>query len=82
MSTPRACFSDRGALLTVPNVRVQGPCLGGLFGRTSGKAAGFSYSTANKDAAVTWNEDTLYEYLLNPKKYIPGVYRLIIVLCC
>eukprot|EP00892_Ulva_mutabilis_P006479 jgi/Ulvmu1/4202/UM019_0181.1 len=50
----------------------QGPCLGGLFGRTSGTAAGFSYSTANKDAAITWNENTLYDYLLNPKKYIPG----------
>ena len=21
---------------------------------------------------VTWNEDTLFEYLLNPVKYIPG----------
>jgi cytochrome c2 len=46
--------------------------LGGLFGRTSGTAAGFSYSAANKDAAVTWSEETLYDYLLNPKKYIPG----------
>jgi cytochrome c2 len=34
---------------------------------------GFAYSAANKDAAITWGEDTLYEYLLNPKKYIPGV---------
>lgn len=23
-------------------------------------------------AAITWNEDTLFEYLENPKKYIPG----------
>ena len=22
--------------------------------------------------AITWNEDTLFEYLENPKKYIPG----------
>jgi cytochrome c len=21
---------------------------------------------------ITWNEDTLFEYLENPKKYIPG----------
>ena len=46
--------------------------MGGLFGRTSGTTPGFSYSAANKDAAITWGEDTLYEYLLNPKKYIPG----------
>lgn len=33
---------------------------------------GFSYSGANKDAAITWSEETLYDYLYNPKKYIPG----------
>jgi cytochrome c2 len=51
---------------------LQGPNLGGLFGRTSGTTAGFSYSAANKDAAITWGEEQLYDYLLNPKKYIPG----------
>ncbi|EFN57022.1 hypothetical protein CHLNCDRAFT_30572 [Chlorella variabilis] len=50
----------------------QGPNLGGLFGRKTGQAAGFSYSKANVDKGVTWGEDTLYDYLLNPKKYIPG----------
>lgn len=50
----------------------QGPNLGGLFGRTSGTADGFAYSAANKNAAIKWGEDTLYDYLLNPKKYIPG----------
>ena len=50
----------------------QGPNLGGLFGRTSGTTEGFVYSAANKNAAITWGEDTLYEYLINPKKYIPG----------
>ncbi len=34
--------------------------------------ASFSYSKANKEKAVEWGEDTLYEYLINPKKYIPG----------
>eukprot|EP01025_Chloroclados_australasicus_P047794 TRINITY_DN5392_c0_g1_i1.p3 TRINITY_DN5392_c0_g1~~TRINITY_DN5392_c0_g1_i1.p3 ORF type:complete len:117 (-),score=8.43 TRINITY_DN5392_c0_g1_i1:288-638(-) len=50
----------------------QGPNLGGLFGRQSGTIASFAYSRANKDKAVIWQEETLYEYLLNPKKYIPG----------
>ncbi|WIA32371.1 hypothetical protein OEZ86_003203 [Tetradesmus obliquus] len=50
----------------------QGPNLGGLFGRQSGTAAGFAYSKANKEKAVIWQEETLYDYLLNPKKYIPG----------
>jgi|Transcript_7482 cytochrome c len=50
----------------------QGPNLGGLFGRTSGTAAGYAYSDANKNKGVLWAEGTLYDYLLNPKKYIPG----------
>jgi cytochrome c len=36
----------------------------------TGMADGYSYSTANKTSGVTWGEDTLFEYLLNPKKYI------------
>mmetsp|Transcript_28923 Transcript_28923/g.57813 ORF Transcript_28923/g.57813 Transcript_28923/m.57813 type:complete len:104 (-) Transcript_28923:112-423(-) len=50
----------------------QGPNLHGLFGRQSGLAEGYSYSTANKTSGVVWGEDTLFEYLLNPKKYIKG----------
>lgn len=45
-----------------------GPNLNGLFGRQSGTTAGYSYSAANKNMAVTWGENTLYDYLLNPKK--------------
>jgi len=50
----------------------QGPNLNGLFGRQTGQAAGYSYSQANINKGITWGEDTLFEYLLNPKKYIPG----------
>lgn len=42
--------------------------MNGLFGRQSGTTAGYSYSAANKNMAVTWGENTLYDYLLNPKK--------------
>lgn len=47
-----------------------GPNLNGLFGRQSGTTAGYSYSAANKNMAVTWEESTLYNYLLNPKKVL------------
>jgi cytochrome c len=50
----------------------QGPNLHGLFGRTSGTTPGYTYSAANKNKAVVWSEEHIYEYLLNPKKYIPG----------
>ncbi|XP_035688830.1 cytochrome c, testis-specific-like [Branchiostoma floridae] len=49
-----------------------GPNLNGLFGRKTGQAAGFSYTDANKNKGITWAEDTLWVYLENPKKYIPG----------
>ncbi|KAK6825713.1 hypothetical protein PG990_002961 [Apiospora arundinis] len=49
-----------------------GPALHGLFGRKSGQVDGFSYTDANKSKGVTWEENTLFEYLENPKKYIPG----------
>jgi cytochrome c len=48
----------------------QGPNLYGFFGRQSGLADGYSYSAANKKSGITWAEDTLFEYLENPKKYI------------
>jgi cytochrome c len=50
----------------------QGPNLHGFFGRQSGQADGYSYSTANKKSGITWGDDTLFEYLENPKKYIKG----------
>ncbi|XP_060041667.1 cytochrome c-like [Erinaceus europaeus] len=46
--------------------------LHGLFGRTTDQAAGLSYMDANKNKGTTWGEETLMEYLENPKKYIPG----------
>ncbi|GAX17236.1 cytochrome c [Fistulifera solaris] len=50
----------------------QGPNLYGFFGRQSGQADGYSYSAANKKSGIIWGEDTLFEYLENPKKYIKG----------
>lgn len=45
-----------------------GPNLNGVFGRKSGQAEGFSYTAANLNKGVTWTEETLFEYLENPKK--------------
>ena len=49
-----------------------GPNLNGLFGRKTGQAAGYAYTEANVAKGITWDEKTLDEYLINPKKYIPG----------
>ncbi|XP_034456494.1 cytochrome c iso-1/iso-2-like [Hippoglossus hippoglossus] len=49
-----------------------GPNLWGLFGRKTGQAPGFSYTKANVEKGIIWDEGTLNVYLENPKKYIPG----------
>lgn len=54
-----------------------GPNLNGLFGRTSGTTAGYTYSKANKDKAVEWGEEHLYEYLLNPKKVCRSTFAIL-----
>ena len=50
----------------------QGPNLNGMFGRQSGLAEGFSYSKANKESGIIWENQTLFDFLLAPKKYIKG----------
>ncbi|CAF1273658.1 unnamed protein product [Rotaria sp. Silwood1] len=50
----------------------QGPNLHSLFGRQTGQVQGFNYSDANKSKNITWGGDTLWTYLKDPKKYIPG----------
>lgn len=49
-----------------------GPNLHGLFGRKTGSVQGYDYTAANVNKGIVWGEETLFEYLLNPKKYIPG----------
>jgi len=50
----------------------QGPPLWGLIGKQSGTTEGFMYSEANKSSGIAWSDKHLFEYLVNPKKYIPG----------
>jgi cytochrome c len=49
-----------------------GPSLHGLIGRKAGSVPGYAYSPAMKSANVTWNDDTLSKYLVDPKAFIPG----------
>jgi cytochrome c len=49
-----------------------GPVLNGLIGRKAGSVAGYSYSAANKDSGITWDEATFREYIRDPKAKIPG----------
>jgi cytochrome c len=49
-----------------------GPVLNGVIGRKAGSVAGYSYSAANKDSGITWDEATFREYIRDPKAKIPG----------
>ncbi|MCX7318066.1 MAG: cytochrome c family protein, partial [Hyphomicrobiales bacterium] len=41
-------------------------------GRKSGTVAGYSYSEANKNSGITWDEATFKDYIKDPKAKIPG----------
>ena len=49
-----------------------GPELNGLIGRHSGAVEGYSYSNANKNSGLTWDEATFAEYIKDPRARIPG----------
>jgi cytochrome c len=49
-----------------------GPSLNGVVGRKAGTYPGFSYSAANKNSNLTWDEATLEKYLANPQGVVPG----------
>jgi cytochrome c len=49
-----------------------GPVLNGLQGRKSGTVEGYSYSEANKNSGITWDEATFKDYIKDPKAKIPG----------
>ncbi len=49
-----------------------GPIQNGLKGRKSGTVPGYSYSDANKNSGIVWDEGTFKEYIKDPKAKIPG----------
>ena len=49
-----------------------GPVLNGLIGRKAGTVEGYTYSPANKNSGITWDEATFSEYIKDPKAKVPG----------
>jgi cytochrome c len=49
-----------------------GPVLNGVIGRKAGSYPGYSYSDANKNSGLTWDEDTFRTYIKDPRAKIPG----------
>jgi cytochrome c len=49
-----------------------GPVLNGVIGRPAGSVEGYSYSPANKNSGLTWDEATFRDYIKDPKAKVPG----------
>jgi cytochrome c len=49
-----------------------GPEQNGLDGRKAGTVNGYSYSDANKNSGIVWNEQTFKDYIVDPRAKIPG----------
>ena len=49
-----------------------GPSLHNVVGREAGSVQGFAYSSAMKDAGITWDEQNLDRYIENPDAVVPG----------
>jgi len=57
---------------TTPGENKIGPSLAGIVGSKSGTVPGFNFSTAMKEAIVTWDEPNLDKYLANPSGFVHG----------
>ncbi|SDR60836.1 cytochrome c [Rhizobiales bacterium GAS191] len=55
-----------------------GPVLNGVIGRKAGTYPGFSYSEANKNSGITWDEATFANYIKNPRAAVPGTKMIFI----
>ena len=49
-----------------------GPELNGLDGRKAGTVPNYTYSDANKNSGIVWNEANFKEYIKNPTAKMPG----------
>jgi cytochrome c len=48
------------------------PVLNGVVGRPAGQYPNYSYSSANKNSGLIWDEPTLARYLRAPAEVVPG----------
>jgi len=62
----RACHS------LTPDRNMSGPSLAGIVGKQAAMAEKFRYSKAMKQSGWTWDEATLTDFLIAPKKSLKG----------
>jgi len=64
---------DKGA----PNGAL-GPNLFGAVGRKAASLASFKYSAALSTSGITWSDDNLKGWVMNPQKVVPGTKMVLI----
>jgi cytochrome c len=57
---------------TEAGVNKIGPSLAGIVGSKSGAVPGFDFSTAMKNAGITWDDASLDKFLANPVGLVHG----------
>jgi cytochrome c len=65
-------FEKRCSGCHSPDRDMEGPHLGGVYGRRSGTLPVFPYSDALRKAQITWNADTLDRWLTDPEQLVPN----------
>lgn len=68
----RALWQERCSTCHALDENRVGPRHRDVFGRHAGSVAGFGYSSALRQSAVTWNAETLERWLTDPEQFIPG----------
>jgi len=49
-----------------------GPVLNGIIGQAAGEVPDYKFSDAMKNSGIVWDEAILTEYLMAPRKVVPG----------
>ncbi|RMH50671.1 MAG: cytochrome c family protein [Alphaproteobacteria bacterium] len=57
---------------TEAGANATGPTLHAVVGRPVGSVPGFNYSSAMAGHGGEWTPEALAQFLMNPKKYVPG----------
>lgn len=65
-------YESRCVACHSPDANRVGPKHRAIVGRVSGTVPDYTYSKALKAAQVTWDEQSLDEWLTNPQAFIPG----------
>lgn len=66
----KACHS------VAPGKLLVGPPLFGVVGRKAGSVDGFAYSDGLKASGIVWNEDSINNWISNPKQVVAGTKML------